>query len=508
MTATGVIFEARQISRSFAAVRALTAVDLAVRAGEIHALCGENGAGKSTLMAIFAGALEPDQGSMEIDGRRYAPASPLEARRAGIAIVYQERSLMGNISVAENICMTLPLAGGRFLLSKREMAANARRLLRDLDHTLSPNALVADYGIARQQVVEIAKALAREPRMLILDEPTASIDADARAHLFAILRRLRSRGLGIVYISHHLDEVYEIADRVSVLRNGRLVGTWPVAEIDSQRLAREMVGRALATTPAAHGGPGAASGAKTGAALAVEALAREGDFANIDLAVRSGEIVGLGGLVGAGRTKLGESIFGLRMPDRGTVRLAGRVLPRGRPDLSVRRGLALVTEDRKETGLFMEKSVRDNIAAPSLGLIGKGPLVDDRFADALAAEYCQRLGIRTPSIQTRIGDLSGGNQQKVLIAMWLATRPAVLIVDEPTKGIDVGAKAEIHRLLVALRDQGLAILLISSDHREVVSLSDRILVMRKGRLVASLPAGASADELVAYASGAVHAAAA
>lgn len=502
MTGSTASLQAQGINRSFGGVRALSNVDLTVMPGEIHAVCGENGAGKSTLMGILAGSLAADAGEMWIEGERYRPTSPGHARSQGVAIVYQERSLMGNVSVAENICMTLPLAGGRVFLDRRAMLATSARLLADLDTSIDPGSPLGSYGVGKQQVVEIAKALARDPRILILDEPTASIDADARTHLFGILRMLRLRGLAIIYISHHLDEVFEVADRVTVLRSGRLVGTWSVEEMTEQRLVHEMVGHELATADARARESHQASRAAAAPLLQVESLGLAGRFEGVDLDVHEGEIVGLSGLVGAGRTEVAESIFGIRVPDSGRVRLAAKELPRGRPDLAVGRGLALITEDRKDSGLFMERSVRDNITAPSLRSLSRGLFVDDAAADRLATEYCRRLEIRTPSIDTVVAQLSGGNQQKVLLAMWLSVNPKVLIVDEPTKGVDVGAKAEIHRLLGSLRDQGVGILLISSDHREISTLADRILVMRKGRLIASLPAGASSEEVVAYASGA------
>lgn len=493
------VLQARDVCRSFGAVRALDHIDLDINPGEIHAICGENGAGKSTLMAILAGSLRPDSGSLLLDGRRYAPATAAEGTAAGIAIVYQERSLMPDISVTENICMLTPHAGRGFLLQRERMRTAAVELLAQLDPSIEPDRPVRACTVAQQQVIEIAKAEARRPRILILDEPTASIGAEAKAHLFTILRQLRMRGLAICYISHHLDEVFEVAERVTVLRNGRRIGTWPVAEVDERQLVSAMVGREMAELSAGTAPTMERSGEPL---LQVAGLTRPGEFADVTFDVYPGEIVALAGLVGAGRTEVGETIAGIREPASGTIRLAGRPLPAGRPTAAIQRGLCMMTEDRKDSGLFLDMPIRDNIAAPSLTRLGRGPLVDDRGSRDLALHYLRRLQIRAPSIETPVSQLSGGNQQKVLIAMWLATDPRILIADEPTKGVDVGAKDEIHHILGALRDEAAGVLLISSDPRETCRLADRILVMRKGRIVTELSGDVAEGEVVAYASGA------
>jgi rhamnose transport system ATP-binding protein len=497
------VLSAIGVSRRFGAVVALKGVDLDVYAGEVHAICGENGAGKSTLMAILAGSLRPDSGELRLDAKPFSPANPAEATAAGIGIVYQERSLLPNMSVAENICLGTVSLGRGWLVDRPSMSRRSTELLSGLDPGIDPSALVGNLSVAHQQVVEIAKATAREPRILILDEPTASIGVEAAKRLFAITRRMRARGLAVVYISHHLDEVFRIADRVTVLRNGERIGTWPVADIDEQRLVSAMVGRSYS-----HGSYVRSGQAGADHKLVVHGLSRPGEFENVSLEVRSGEILALAGLVGAGRTEVGETIFGVRRPQRGSILLEGRPLPPGRPDVAIRRGLCMLTEDRKERGLFLDMAIRDNVAAPNLWRLTRLGLVDGRSLRRTARRFLDELRIRAPSIDVVASSLSGGNQQKLLLAMWLAARPRLLIVDEPTKGVDVGARDEIHRFLASMADQGAGILLISSDQAEVHRLADRVLVMRRGCIVAELPARASEEDIVAFASGARDGAAA
>ena len=499
---SGIVVSARGIYRSFGAVQALRDVALDLHSGEIHAICGENGAGKSTMMAILAGSLQPDRGELRLDGAPFAPPGPAEAAQAGIGIVYQERSLLPNLSVAENICIGTDAAGTGWLLNRAQMRERANALLEALDPGIEPHELVGNLGTARQQVVEIAKALARRPKILILDEPTSSIGSEATTRLFSILRRLRSEGLAIVYISHHLDEIFDIADRVTVLRDGEGRGTWLVSEMDEQRLVSEMVGRTYSHTREERRAQVSSDGH---ALLEVGRLTSYGLFYDIDLEVRKGEIVALTGLVGAGRTEAGEGIFGTRTVDKGRVSVAGVTLPAGRPDISIAKGLGMLTEDRKEGGLFTEMSLQANIAAPNLKRLSRLYVNDDEARD-LARKYLLELRIRAPSIDTPVSSLSGGNQQKVLLAMWLATKPKVLIVDEPTKGVDVGAKDEIHRILASLAEEGTGILLISSDQAEIHRLADRVLVMRRGRIVTELAGDVGEEEVVAYASGAKGAA--
>ena len=491
------LLEAVGIVKSFGPIKALRGVDLSVYPAEIHAVCGENGAGKSTLMKILVGSVKADEGAMRLNGGVYAPASPAAATAAGIGIVYQERSLMPNITVAENINLATDGMGDGHFVNRHRMRDRARELLAQLDSDVDVDAIVAKLSVARQQAVEIAKALARSPKILILDEPTSSIGAEAAKSLFNRLRRLRDEGLAIVYISHHLDEVFQIADRVTVLRDGEGRGTLPASELDEDRLVSLMVGRDYSHSRQRR----ESTNARGPIVLKVEGLTRQPQFQDVSLEVREGEIVALTGLVGAGRTELAEAIFGLRRAEAGQVLLDGRALPAGRPDLAIERGLCMLTEDRK-VGLFQAMSVRANIVAPSLRQFGPPVAFDDAKARSVANAYVEELSIRTRSIDAPVSSLSGGNQQKVLFAMWLATKPRVLIVDEPTKGIDVAAKDEVHSILLGLAQGKTGILLISSDQPEVRRLADRILVMRRGRLVAELAGDAPEEEIVAYAAGA------
>lgn len=404
------VLSVRGVCRRFGAVRALSGVDLDVYPGEVHAICGENGAGKSTLMAILAGSLRPDSGELRLDGRRYAPASPAQGAAAGVAIVYQERSLMPDVSVAENICALTGHSGRGPLLEPRRMRRAARDLLAELDPSIDPDWPAGRCTVAQQQVVEIAKAEARKPRILILDEPTASIGAEAKDQLFAIVRQLRARGLAVVYISHHLDEVFQVADRVTVLRNGERVGTWRLGETDERRLVAAMTGRVLSGDLVQEVTAGQERAGKP--LLRVAGLARAGEFTGISFEVYPGEIVALAGLVGAGRTEVGETVFGLRIAETGSVRLDGRPLPAGDPAAAIGRGLGMVTEDRKDSGLFLDMSIRANIAAPSLARLRRGPLVDDRAGRDLAEHYMRRLAIRAPSAETLVGQLSGATSRR------------------------------------------------------------------------------------------------
>jgi rhamnose transport system ATP-binding protein len=490
--------EIEGVHKAYGPIRALRHVSLVIRPGEIHAVCGENGAGKSTLLKILAGSVRADGGAMTLRGAEYAPSGPTDAMRAGVAIVYQERSLMPNVSVAENIAVGTNAIGDGMLVNRSRMRATARELVRRLGAAINPDRPVGQLPVALQQIVEIAKALARQPSILMLDEPTSSIGAESRADLFRLLRKLRADGLGIVYISHHLDEVFEIADRISVLRDGESRGTWTTSDLNEAALVQHMVGRAY-SHEREKGGEQLLSDRRP--LLEVSQISRDGEFRDISLTVHAGEIVALAGLVGAGRSEVGEAIFGMRARDHGEVRLEGRSLPPRRPDISIARGLATLSEDRG-LALFEGMSIKANVAAASLRRLGSRVGLDDRAARVLAERYLADLSIRAGSVDQPLSSLSGGNRQKVLVAMWLATDPHVLIVDEPTKGVDVGAKEDIHRILLGLAANGAGILLISSDGAEVHRLADRVLVMRRGQIVAELPGGASEEHVMAYASGA------
>jgi ABC-type sugar transport system ATPase subunit len=493
MSTAGNALEVRGLSKRFGAVQALDQVDLTVRAGEVHALVGENGAGKSTLIHILSGNLRPDAGEIKLAGRQVRFRSAHAAAAAGLAAVFQELSLVGTLSVAENIFANRQPTNGLNFIQAAALRRQTLAILRLFDIDLNPDVLVERLSPAEQQVVEILKALSAQPCVLLLDEPTSSLTQRETAILFRLVRRLRQAGVAIVYISHHLREVLELADTVTVLRDGRHVATLPRAQVTEAGLVRLMVGRELqdiygpAPTIARDGTP----------RLVVKALRRRGAFESVDLQLWPGEIVGLAGLVGAGRTALGLALVGAPPAERGQIHMYGHPIWPRSPAAAAQAGLAYVTEDRKTQGLFLRAGLCANVAAPRLAAFTNrlGFLRD--AALAAYAERCRRrFGIVTPDVDRPLALLSGGNQQKALLASWIGTRPAVLIADEPTRGVDVGARRDIYGHLRTLAAAGAAVLLISSDLQEILGLSDRVLVMRAGRVVAEFDRAAATEEAV------------
>ena len=487
----GLVLRSRDIVKTFPGVRALDRVSFDLRRGEVHALVGENGAGKSTLMHILGGVIQPDSGSIILDAEEVSFADTHSAVRHGISVVFQELSLSENLSIAENIfANTQPIlyAG---LIDWWDMYAHAEDILRLFEWEIDPRTPVAELSTAERQVVEILKAIAREPNVLILDEPTSSLTAHETEMLFTNIGRLKREGCSIIYISHHLHEVFEVADRVTVLRDGRVVETCAIGDVTEESLVRKMVGRELKDMYGARAD-------KVGA----EVLRVEWP-PEMSLSVGAGEIVGVAGLAGAGRTELGRAIFGADLISGLRVCLDGKLIEIRSPEDAIEHGIAYLTEDRKDDGLFLDMSIRDNCAAPSLGKLATGcGLMNERAIDEFAEGFRKEFGIVTPSIRQEVGLLSGGNQQKVLLAMWMGIRPRVLIADEPTRGVDVGAKSEIYHMLRKLAADGVSILLISSDLPEILGLSDRILVMRESRLAGEFAASEATEEnVVACATG-------
>ncbi|WP_370552369.1 MULTISPECIES: sugar ABC transporter ATP-binding protein [unclassified Conexibacter] len=473
------VLEARAVSKVFGGTVALDHVDLSLRAGEIHALLGENGAGKSTLTRILCGVHRPDTGELRVDGAVVDFHTPAAAQEHDIAILHQEPSLFGDLEVAENVFVgRQPKHGRPPRIDRRAMRAEAAALLAELGAELDPAARVADLSLAEAQLVEMAGALSRRARVLIVDEPTAALTPGEVGDLFRVLRGLRDRGVAILFIGHRLEEIFALADRITVLRDGRFVDSRAAADHDEASLIRAMVGRDVAAlhvrTRVEPGEP----------LLQVRGLARAGVFEAVDLDLRSGEIVGLAGLVGAGRTEVARAVFGIDRRDAGTVELAGERLRT--PQQAMRAGLAFVPEDRQREGVAVELPIAANVALPILGRVAFHGWLRPGRERALAREWGERLRLKARDVEQAPRELSGGNQQKVVLAKWLATRPRVLILDEPTRGVDVGAKVEIHRLIDELAAAGMAILLISSDLPEVLALSDRVLVMREGRVTAAL----------------------
>ncbi|MCX2728408.1 sugar ABC transporter ATP-binding protein [Thermomicrobium sp. 4228-Ro] len=496
------VLEAREISKRFPGVVALDRVSLEVYPGEVLAVVGENGAGKSTLMKILSGALQPDDGEIWLAGRPVRFADPRQALAHGIGIIYQELSVIDALSVGENLFLgRLPHGGIPGTVDWPRVWHEAARVLERVGAPLDPQRQVRELSVAQKQLVEIARALSQDVRVLILDEPTSSLSLQETERLFEILRGLRAQGVAIIYISHRLEEVFTLADRVTVLRDGRVVGTLPIAEATREGLIRMMVGRDLSayyrTVRSSPGEP----------RLEVRNLVRAGVLDDVSLTVRAGEIVGLAGLVGAGRTELARCLFGVDPIDSGEIRIDGQRVAIRCPEDAVRHGIVLVPEDRKLQGLVLILSVRENIALPVLRRLARFGFPSRQREYELARSFVERLRIRTPSIEQRVLNLSGGNQQKVVLARALATNPRVLILDEPTRGIDVGAKAEVHALIAELAEAGMGILLISSELPEVLSMSHRVLVMSGGRIVAEFPREEATEERVlAAATGQVTAA--
>ncbi len=478
------------ISKGFPGVQALSDVSFSLAAGEVHALMGENGAGKSTLIKILCGVQPPDSGKILIDGKPVTVGSPVEARALGIAPVHQELHLEPYLSVAENIFLGCQPRTRFGTIDWKGMVAAARGILDELGVGLDATAEVGRLSIAERQVVAIARAVSTRARIMIFDEPTSSLTRRETELLLSLIRRLRDQGIGIVYVSHRMEEIFDLCDRVTVFRDGRYVSTGRVAETSLDQLIRAIVGRDIVALPMkATAIPG-----KT--LLDVCGLSKKGLLHDISFSLRSGEIVGLSGLVGSGRTELARTIFGDITPDSGEILVDGTPVARGGPRAAIAAGIGLVPEDRKDQGLVVDLSVMANIGMPSLGVLGRFGVLSRRRERRLAEDYVKRLAIRTPTVGQKAMFLSGGNQQRVVIAKWLATRPKVLIVDEPTRGVDVGAKSEIHALLRSLASEGMAILMISSDLPEVLAVSDRILVMNSGRISGELSGDAVTQEQV------------
>ena len=475
------------LTKSFPGVLALDGVDFDLQPGEIHALLGENGAGKSTLIKALGGAVVPDRGDVRLDGAPLPVGDPLEVRRRGISIVYQEFTLVPELSVADNIF--LGRESGRPFLRRREMRRAAQDLLDGLGARVDASAPVRGLSVGQQQMVEIARALVGESKVLILDEPSATLSGPEVERMFAVLRGLRSRGLGIVYISHRLEEIFAIADRVTVLRDGRRVTAAPVAGLDRPQLIRWMVGRDVTEEfPPRTAAPGAA-------VIEVQGLSCSPRFSDVSFTVRRGEIVGLAGLVGAGRTSVALSLFGA-LPAQGGVRLEGHPVSFRSPSEAIAAGLAYVTEDRKGRGLFPLLGAGANMTITYLGDFTRFGLVSRDREEAAAAAAAKDFDLRASGLGQRAATLSGGNQQKLLLARYLLKPRKLLILDEPTRGIDVGAKAEIYALMNRLTSQGLAILMISSELQEVLGMSDRVVVMHQGRTRGEVPRAHATPERV------------
>jgi rhamnose transport system ATP-binding protein len=487
------VLKLSDVEKSFGAVRALRSGSISVDAGSIHALVGENGAGKSTLVKIVAGVYRRDAGEFLLDGRPVDFGSTAESKRAGIAVIYQEPTLFPDLSVTENIFMGRQLLGPGRRIDRAAMYAEAEQLFTRLGVHIDPRRPAEGLSIADQQIIEIAKAISLDAKLLIMDEPTAALSGVEVDRLFAVARSLRDEGRALVFISHRFDEVFALGDRVTVMRDGQYISTHDVAETSVDALVSEMVGREVAElfpkSPATIGAP----------VLEVEGLSSTGVFHDVSFQVCSGEIVGLAGLVGAGRSEIARAVFGVDSYEEGTVRLNGKPVDRGNPSAAIHAGMAFIPEDRRKQGLVIEASVTRNIAAVIRPGLAKAGLLFPGAENKAAGPWAARLQVKTSALDMTATTMSGGNQQKVVIAKWLATQPKLLIIDEPTRGIDVGTKAEVHRLLSELAGQGLAILMISSELPEVLGMADRVLVICEGRVTADLDRADATPEAVMHA---------
>lgn len=490
------VLELRSVSKSFAATAALRDMSLSIHAGEIHAIVGENGAGKSTLIKIMTGVHRPDSGEILVEGRSVTLRSAQEAQAEGIAAIYQEPMVFPDLNVAENIFISNRASGAFMRWSA--LFSEADRIVAQLGVSLDVRRAASGLTLAEQQTVEIARALSLNVKVLIMDEPTASLSAHEVERLLSIARALKVRGVAIVYISHRLDEIFRLADRVTVIRDGQHISTRPIAEVTEEAMVREMVGRAIdsfavKTAANPHGDQ----------ALSVTGLGRAGVFRGVSFDLAKGEVLCLAGLVGARRTDVGLALFGIAPASEGTVRLHGREVQIASARQAMELGIAYVSEDRRRLGLALSLPIFANISLASLRkILGAFGLIDRKAEAAMAESYRKRLDIRAPDIRIEVGKLSGGNQQKVMLAKWLETKPRILIFDEPTRGIDVGAKAEVHGIIRQLASEGVAIIVISSDLPEVLALADRVLVMREGQQAGLLDISeASQERVIALAAG-------
>lgn len=470
------ILQMKGISKSFPGVKALSNVSIEVYSGEVHALMGENGAGKSTLMKILNGIYQPDEGEIIFDGKKVVLTSPYDAIKTGISMVYQELNPILDMSIAENIFMGREPVKRKIFIDDKSMYEDAKELLKKFKLSLNPRWKMSMLSTAQKQMIEMIKAVSLNSKLIVMDEPTSSLTEEEVNTLFSTIRELKQSGVTIIYISHRLDEIFEICDRASVLRDGQFIGTKTIKEIDKNSLISMMVGRELTEVfPKVSSNIGKP-------VLEVKNLTRKGVFSDISFSLKEGEILGFYGLVGAGRSEVMRSIFGLDPYDSGEILLEGKKLNNRNIKTIIEQGISMVTEDRKELGLILCRSLKENISIANLDDLSKGPFIREKVENEKCTAISSRLKVKMRDLQQRADSLSGGNQQKIVLCKWLMKKPKVLILDEPTRGIDIGAKAEIYQLMSSLASQGLSIILVSSELPEVMGMSDRILVMGEGKI--------------------------
>jgi ABC-type sugar transport system ATPase subunit len=503
MMGEDLIIKAKNISKQFPGVLALDNVNFNLKKGEVHAIVGENGAGKSTLINIFGGVYKPDGGNIYIDDKKVKFNNPIEAKQQGIGIVFQELSLFQELSVAENIFVNVQPTNKVNLIKFEDLYNKAKKMLEIFGEEINPKTHVEFISIAKQQVVEIVRAMSNNPRILILDEPTSSLNQAEIKLLFKNIKILRQKGIAIIYISHHLQEIFEIADRATVLRDGKYVDTVDVSRVDENKIARLMVGRKVLH----HYIPREDKINRNEILFKVGKLTHNKYFENISFDLHKGEIIGFAGLIGSGRTEIAKAIFGVEKIKSGKIYIEGKEILINCPEDAKKYGIVYTTEDRKQEGVFLEMDIRENCIAPQLEKFVKPPLnfLNEKKIYDYSKEMVEKFNIITPSVKKKIEDLSGGNQQKVLLSMWLGIKPRVVIVDEPTKGVDIGAKGEIYDILRSLANKGVGIIIISSDLPEILTISDKVIVMREGKIVASfINAQVNEEKIIAYATGVFH----
>lgn len=490
----GALLNLSHAQKSFGAVKALIDGSIELYPGEAHALVGENGAGKSTMVKTLAGIYQPDSGTIKLRGKDVTIAGPRSAIANGIAIIYQEPTLFPDLSVAENMYFGRQPKRSLSRIDKAELNSSTTRIFRELGVQIDPKRPARGLSIAEQQLVEIAKALSLNASIIVMDEPTAALSIFEVERLFGIIRNLKAQGKAIMFISHRLEEIYEICERTTVMRDGSFIFTSELSKVTPGDLITAMVGRALEARPALHGRDNGNQ------VLSVEHLSRQGSFYDISFTINAGEIVALSGLVGAGRSEVATSIFGIRKYDTGQVKILNRRLKAGSPSLAMANGIGLVPEDRRQQGLIMDSSIESNIALGSLASLSNHGLITQKKERSFATDWALRLQLKFSKLSNNVSTLSGGNQQKVVLARWMGRNPKLLIIDEPTRGIDVATKAAVHKLLFELAQNGVAILVISSELPEVLLLADRILVMREGRLVGEFTSETATEALLVAAS--------
>lgn len=474
------ILSASNISKSFIGVRALNNIDITINAGEIHCLAGENGCGKSTLVKCISGVYTPDEGTIQIEGQTCGSMTPIEAMNHGIQVIYQDLSLFQHMTVAENIAISKLKFENTKIINWKTIKAIAKEQLDKIGVTMDLDETVGEISMANKQMVAICRALAQNAKILFMDEPTTALTKTEVSHLMKVMLELKKKGLAIVFISHKLDEVFEVADKITIFRNGNKIGDFNSSDLDEKSLSYYMTGREI-EYPRYH-----RTYKDNTPILSVEHLTRKGQYEDMSLNVRPGDIIGLTGLLGSGRTELAMSLFGLNKTQAGVIKVNGKEVDINSPMVAKKYGIALLPEDRSREGLFIERKIKENISAPIIDTICKKGIVNRKKENEIAEKYVEELKVRTPSIETVVGTLSGGNQQKVVISKWIATSPKVFIMDTPTVGIDIGSKAEIYEQIHKFADEGMAIILISDEIQEVMANCNRVLVMAHGKCVVEL----------------------